>query len=345
MIIIIFNLISQYFPQNIQHWSYVFVHCSRFIWHKDCGLDFWWRREWDQQLTLPICSSSKKTAQCHNANRYIQGCGSGSGGSGPFSVETEVRKFYRFRFHIGYLTWRVIWRNVFVHLPMWIKASILKIPLGHLIFKYKYYPMFHSKARLPWEKRAECYRPIFFQIFWCKPMFFILLEKMWKPSYLIIVTPEKVNHEVTLFLTFYMQLCNIRKFEVVIVNNTALVIVNTNRMSKNGFHLLVSFVLIKNSKFISNANFSTNFFKISKHDSKKLWTGDLWQKEINVKKFFVFYRFIYCKTKYVFAIIEKPSTHLWHIYHHTSFVFHETHIINSAIMLGHAWMLCERTLQ
>ena len=34
--------------------------------------------------------------------------GSGSGGSGPFSVEAEVeaeaRKFYRFRFHIGYLT-------------------------------------------------------------------------------------------------------------------------------------------------------------------------------------------------------------------------------------------------
>jgi len=25
-------------------------------------------------------------------------------GSGPFSVEEEARKFYRFRFHIGYLT-------------------------------------------------------------------------------------------------------------------------------------------------------------------------------------------------------------------------------------------------
>ena len=25
-------------------------------------------------------------------------------GSGPFSVETEARKFYRFCFHIGYLT-------------------------------------------------------------------------------------------------------------------------------------------------------------------------------------------------------------------------------------------------
>ena len=35
----------------------------------------------------------------------------GSGGSGPFSVEAEARKFYRFRIHIGYLTWRVTWRN------------------------------------------------------------------------------------------------------------------------------------------------------------------------------------------------------------------------------------------
>ena len=25
-------------------------------------------------------------------------------GSGPFSVEAEARKIYRFRFHIGYLT-------------------------------------------------------------------------------------------------------------------------------------------------------------------------------------------------------------------------------------------------
>jgi len=42
-------------------------------------------------------------------------------GSGPFSVEAEaeVRKFYRFR--IGYLTSKVIWRNIFVHFPMWIK--------------------------------------------------------------------------------------------------------------------------------------------------------------------------------------------------------------------------------
>jgi len=32
----------------------------------------------------------------------------GSGGSGPFSVEAEARKFYRFRFHIGYFTWRKI---------------------------------------------------------------------------------------------------------------------------------------------------------------------------------------------------------------------------------------------
>ena len=28
----------------------------------------------------------------------------GSGGSAPFSVKTEARKIYRFRFHIGYLT-------------------------------------------------------------------------------------------------------------------------------------------------------------------------------------------------------------------------------------------------
>ena len=30
--------------------------------------------------------------------------GSESGESGPFSVEAEARKIYRFRFHIGYLT-------------------------------------------------------------------------------------------------------------------------------------------------------------------------------------------------------------------------------------------------
>ena len=30
-----------------------------------------------------------------------QGCGSGSDGRGPFSGEAEVRKFHRFRFHIG----------------------------------------------------------------------------------------------------------------------------------------------------------------------------------------------------------------------------------------------------
>jgi len=47
--------------------------------------------------------------------------GSGSGGSGPFSVEAEARKSYRFRFHIGYLNWRVTWRKSFVHFPMWIK--------------------------------------------------------------------------------------------------------------------------------------------------------------------------------------------------------------------------------
>ena len=32
---------------------------------------------------------------------FTQGCGSGSGGSGPFSVEAKARKFHRFRFHIG----------------------------------------------------------------------------------------------------------------------------------------------------------------------------------------------------------------------------------------------------
>jgi len=37
-------------------------------------------------------------------------------GSGPFSVEAEAeaRKSYRFRFHIGYLIWRVTWRKSFV---------------------------------------------------------------------------------------------------------------------------------------------------------------------------------------------------------------------------------------
>jgi len=48
--------------------------------------------------------------------------GSGSGGSGHFSVEAEAeaRKSYSFRFHIGYLTWRVTWRKSFLHIPMWI---------------------------------------------------------------------------------------------------------------------------------------------------------------------------------------------------------------------------------
>ena len=45
----------------------------------------------------------------------------GSGGSGLFSVEAEAQKFYRFRFHIGYLTSRVTWLKSFVHFPMWIK--------------------------------------------------------------------------------------------------------------------------------------------------------------------------------------------------------------------------------
>jgi len=46
-------------------------------------------------------------------NGSSQGCG-----SGPFSA--EARKFYRFRFHVGYLTWRVTWRKIFVHFPMWM---------------------------------------------------------------------------------------------------------------------------------------------------------------------------------------------------------------------------------
>ena len=29
-----------------------------------------------------------------------------------FSAEAEARKFYRFRFHLGYLTWRVTWRKI-----------------------------------------------------------------------------------------------------------------------------------------------------------------------------------------------------------------------------------------
>jgi len=27
---------------------YVLVHCSRFIWHRDRGIDSWWRGERDQ---------------------------------------------------------------------------------------------------------------------------------------------------------------------------------------------------------------------------------------------------------------------------------------------------------
>ena len=42
-------------------------------------------------------------------------------GSGPFSVEAEARKIYRFRFHIGFLTSRVAKRKSFVSFPMWIK--------------------------------------------------------------------------------------------------------------------------------------------------------------------------------------------------------------------------------
>ena len=33
-----------------------------------------------------------------------QGCVSRSGGGDPFCVKAEARKFYRFRFHIGYFT-------------------------------------------------------------------------------------------------------------------------------------------------------------------------------------------------------------------------------------------------
>ena len=50
-------------------------------------------------------------------------------GNGPFSVEGEARKFYRFRFHIGYLTWRVTWPKIFVHFPMLIKRWSCTISL------------------------------------------------------------------------------------------------------------------------------------------------------------------------------------------------------------------------
>ena len=44
--------------------------------------------------------------QQYNNKGFAQGCGSGSGGNGPFSVEAkaEARKIYRFRLHIGYLS-------------------------------------------------------------------------------------------------------------------------------------------------------------------------------------------------------------------------------------------------
>ena len=48
--------------------------------------------------------------------------------SGPFSVEAEARKSFHFR--ISYLTWRVTWRNIFVHLPMWIKRWSCTISLN-----------------------------------------------------------------------------------------------------------------------------------------------------------------------------------------------------------------------
>jgi len=46
------------------------------------------------------------------------------------SVEAEARKFYRFRFHIGYLTWRATWRKSFVDFPMWIKRWSCAISLN-----------------------------------------------------------------------------------------------------------------------------------------------------------------------------------------------------------------------
>ena len=52
-------------------------------------------------------SSNTQTLQTRDVEAEAE-AGSRSGGSGPFSVEAEaeaeVRKFYRFRFHIGYLT-------------------------------------------------------------------------------------------------------------------------------------------------------------------------------------------------------------------------------------------------
>jgi len=42
-------------------------------------------------------------------------------GSSPFSVEAEAEAQKSYRFHIGYLTWRVTWQKIFVHFPMWIK--------------------------------------------------------------------------------------------------------------------------------------------------------------------------------------------------------------------------------
>ena len=54
-----------------------------------------------------------------------QGCG-----SGPFSVEAQARKFYRFCVRIGYLTWRVIWRNIFVCFLMWFKQWSCTISLN-----------------------------------------------------------------------------------------------------------------------------------------------------------------------------------------------------------------------
>jgi len=61
-------------------------------------------------------------------NNMPQTCLGQECGSGPFSVEAEARKF--FRFHIGCLTWRATWRKIFVHFPMWIKRWSSTISLN-----------------------------------------------------------------------------------------------------------------------------------------------------------------------------------------------------------------------
>jgi len=70
---------------------------------------------------IKTCLSSCKKSINHirDVEAEVE-AGSGSSGSGPFCVEAEAWKSYRFRFHIGYLTWRVTWRKSFHHFPMWI---------------------------------------------------------------------------------------------------------------------------------------------------------------------------------------------------------------------------------